>query len=71
MDGTTAAANAVGKTLFLDLVQLLTNNEIDASQIPAKIEGISFGPDVKGGKSMLHTLWIANDNDFSANRSRR
>ena len=64
MDGLTAAANAVGKTLFLDLVQLLTNNGTDASNIPAKIEGISFGADVKQGKTTYHTLWIANDNDF-------
>jgi len=62
--GTDAANNAVGKTLFLDLVPLLTSNNIAASNIPAKIEGISFGPDVKQGKTTYHTLWIANDNDF-------
>ena len=64
MDGTTAAANAVGKTLFLDLVQLLTANGITADQIPAKIEGLALGSDVwyNGGK--VHTLWVANDNDF-------
>jgi hypothetical protein len=32
--------------------------------IPAKIEGVAFGPDVKEGAKQLHTLWIANDNDF-------
>ena len=64
MDGLTAAANAVNKTLFLDIVQLLTANGIDAGNIPAKIEGIAFGADVKQGKTSLHTLWIANDNDF-------
>ena len=32
--------------------------------IPAKIEGVAFGPDIKGGSTTLHTLWIANDNDF-------
>ena len=64
MDGRTAAMHAVNKTLFLDLVQLLTKNGISAAQIPAKIEGVAFGPDVKQGKSTLHTLWIANDNDF-------
>src|SRR6202000_1154657 len=37
MDGPTASANAVGKTLFLDLVDLLTQNGIDAAEIPAKI----------------------------------
>ena len=64
MDGSTAAMHAVNKTLFLDIVQLLTKNGISAAQIPAKIEGVAFGPDVKQGKSTLHTLWIANDNDF-------
>jgi hypothetical protein len=66
MDGLTAASNAVGKTSFLNLVDLLTQNGIAAGNIPAKIEGISFGPDVKQGKINLHTLWIANDNDFLA-----
>ena len=64
MDGLTAAANPVNKTLFLDLVQLLTANGIAASNIPAKIEGIAFGPDVRQGRNVVHTLWIANDNDF-------
>jgi Esterase-like activity of phytase len=64
MDGSTAAVHAVSKTLFLDLVQLLTKNGISAGEVPAKIEGIAFGPDVKKGHSTLHTLWIANDNDF-------
>jgi len=31
---------------------------------PAKIEGITFGPDVELNGEKLHTLWIANDNDF-------
>jgi Esterase-like activity of phytase len=64
MNGTTAAGHTVNKTLFLDLVQLLTQNGISAAEIPAKIEGVAFGPDVKQGRSTLHTLWIANDNDF-------
>jgi hypothetical protein len=64
MDGLTAAANAVTKTLFLDLVQLLTANGIATSNVPAKIEGLAFGSDVKQGKTSLHTLWVANDNDF-------
>ena len=56
--------NAVSKTLFLDLVTILMNNGFAASNIPAKIEGVAFGPDVKRGDTTLHTLWIANDNDF-------
>ena len=63
MDGTTAAANAVSKTLFLDIVQVLTANGITADQIPAKIEGLTLGPDVWNG-GWQHTLWVANDNDF-------
>jgi hypothetical protein len=66
MDGLTAASNEGGKTSFLKLVDLLTQNGIAAGNIPAKIEGISFGPDVKQGKINVHTLWIANDNDFLA-----
>lgn len=54
----------VAKTLFLDIVAELTANGIDAAHVPAKIEGVAFGPDkiIKGVKK--HTLFIANDNDF-------
>jgi hypothetical protein len=64
MDGTTAAANAVAKTLFLDIVQVLGNNGITADQVPAKLEGLAFGPDVTNAGVTTHTLWVANDNDF-------
>ena len=64
MDGKTAAANAVGKTLLLDVVKSLTAVGIPAGEIPAKIEGVAFGPDVKYGGKLVHTLWVANDNDF-------
>jgi len=64
MDGTTAATHPVSKTLFLDIVAVLTANGISASNIPAKIEGLAFGADLKQGKSVTHTLWVANDNDF-------
>jgi len=64
-DGLTAAMHAVSKTLFLDLVAALTGNGIAANRIPAKIEGIAFGPDVRvDNHTRLHTLWISNDNDF-------
>ena len=68
MDGPTAAANAVGKSLFLDIVATLTARPIsmDPKQIPAKLEGISFGPDVAQGSIKLHTFWVANDNDFES-----
>ena len=64
MDGTLASTYAVPKTLFLDIVGALTANGIGAGEIPAKIEGVAFGPDVKMGGGTVHTLWIANDNDF-------
>jgi hypothetical protein len=64
MDGTTAAANAVAKTLFLDIVQVLGNNGITADQVPAKLEGLAFGADVTHAGVTTHTLWVANDNDF-------
>ena len=64
MDGTTAAAHTVGKTLFVDLVKSLTAVGISASEIPAKIEGVTFGPDLKQNGEKVHTLWIGNDNDF-------
>ncbi len=64
MDGLTAAANAVNKTLFLDIVSVLTANGIPADQIPAKLEGLAFGSDVTMNGNTVHTLWVANDNDF-------
>ena len=64
MNGTAAASNAAPKTLFLDVVQALTSAGFTTDQIPAKIEGIAFGPDVASANGTLHTLWVANDNDF-------
>ena len=64
-DGLTAATHAVTKTLFLNLVTELTDNGIAANRIPAKIEGIAFGPDVRvDNHTRIHTLWISNDNDY-------
>jgi hypothetical protein len=64
LNGTDAAAVAVPKTLFADLVQIFTANGITTDLIPSKIEGIAFGEDVRLKGRNLHTLWIANDNDF-------
>lgn len=64
MDGATAALNAVPKTLFVDLVKSMTAAGFTPATIPSKIEGLAFGPDVKQGGTTLHTLWVANDNDF-------
>lgn len=58
------AGKAVTKTLFLDLVSVLGSYGIAAQDLPAKIEGISFGQDITIGSSTKHTLFIANDNDF-------
>jgi hypothetical protein len=64
MNGTDAAAASVPKALFADLVQIFTANGISSDLIPAKIEGVAFGEDVNLKGTKLHTLWIANDNDF-------
>ncbi len=64
LDGTDAAANAVSKTLFLDIVQVLNANGITSDQIPAKLEGVALGADVNASGVKTHTLWVANDNDF-------
>jgi hypothetical protein len=67
MNGTNAANNVVKKTLFLDVVKALVNAGFDPTQIPAKLEGVALGEDVELGHGRkMHTLWIANDNDFLA-----
>ncbi len=58
------SARAVQKTLFLDVVGALNAKGIDSAQIPAKIEGMSFGEDVMVNGVRTHTLYLANDNDF-------
>jgi hypothetical protein len=58
------APHAVAKTLVLDLVATLTAHGIDAKDIPAKLEGTAFGPDLVIDGVRKHTLWVANDNDF-------
>ncbi|MHA6718093.1 esterase-like activity of phytase family protein [Sphingomonas sp. RS6] len=66
MNGAEAAAHIVEKssTPFLDLVEQLTALGVKKDQIPAKIEGLSFGQDVVYNGEIVHTLYIANDNDF-------
>ena len=60
------AAVAVQKTPFLDVVAELGRHGMLPSEIPAKLEGLSFGPDVTQDGHRRHTLFIANDNDFLA-----
>jgi hypothetical protein len=70
VSGITGAANiapwAVPKTLFLDIVDVLKSDPVNMADtaIPAKLEGVSFGPDVVLNGLVKHTLWVANDNDF-------
>ncbi|MEH1925144.1 esterase-like activity of phytase family protein [Nostoc sp.] len=58
------AGKEVSKTLFLDVVATLTQNGIKPEDIPAKLEGLAFGPDVFINHAIKHTLFISNDNDF-------
>lgn len=64
-----AAAKSYPRTVVFNLVDLLGANGITATNVPAKIEGFAFGDDVTVGGVRLHTLWIANDNDFVPNGS--
>ena len=43
---------------------VLNANGIASTQIPAKIEGLAFGPDVTVNGTVTHTLYVGNDNDF-------
>jgi hypothetical protein len=60
------AGKAVGKTLFLDIVAVLTAHGTSKKDIPAKIEGVAFGQDVVIDGVTKHTLYVTNDNDFVA-----
>ena len=60
------AARAVPKMLFLDVVAALAAKGIPAYDVPAKLEGIAFGQDLIVDGVVKHTLYVANDNDFSA-----
>ncbi len=57
---------AVSKTLFLDIVAVLGTHGFAPDQVPAKLEGITFGPDVVINGVVEHTLYVSNDNDFLA-----
>lgn len=56
--------HAVTKTLFLDIKTALNAHGIADTDIPAKLEGAAFGPDVTIDGQVRHTLYLANDNDF-------
>jgi hypothetical protein len=54
----------VGKTLFLDIVAELSGAGLNVADIPSKMEGIAFGPDMVIDGVTKHTLMLGNDNDF-------
>lgn len=60
------AGTAVGKTLFLDVVATLNAQGISSDNIPAKLEGVAFGQDIVINGVTKHTLYVTNDNDFTA-----
>jgi hypothetical protein len=62
--GAEAAAVPKSSSPILDIVAQLGLDGITKDLVPAKIEGISFGGDVWDGSEWLHTLYVANDNDF-------
>ena len=59
-------AVAPAKSLFLDVKAALNAAGISDAEIPAKLEGMSFGPDILVDGVLKHTLYLANDNDFLA-----
>lgn len=61
------AAVALKPVLFLDVVQVIKNHNLDPSvDLPAKLEGITFGQDVSLNGQAKHTLYLSSDNDFLA-----
>jgi hypothetical protein len=58
------APYAVGKVQFLDIVATLNAHGISSNDIPAKLEGVAFGPDIDVNGVGKHTLFVGNDNDF-------
>jgi hypothetical protein len=61
------APYALQKSLFLDVVAVLTDHGFSAKDIPAKLESLTFGPDITMSGVRKHTFLIANDNDFIGN----
>ncbi|MBQ0937713.1 esterase-like activity of phytase family protein [Ideonella paludis] len=67
LSGATALlAAAPAKTLFLDVRAALNAAGFADTQIPAKLEAMTFGPDIMVDGQVKHTLYLANDNDFLA-----
>jgi hypothetical protein len=50
---------------FLDVgAALVSSLGIAKGDVPSKIEGLAFGYDVDVNGTMMHTLWVTNDNDY-------
>jgi hypothetical protein len=60
------ASCAVSKSLFLDIVSVLTAApaRMNAADIAAKLEGLAFGENVVIEGVVKHTLYVSSDNDF-------
>ncbi|HEY6456705.1 MAG TPA: esterase-like activity of phytase family protein [Steroidobacteraceae bacterium] len=59
------AAVALQKIPFLDIVAVIKAHGLDPSlDLPAKLEGITFGQDVTLNAVTKHTLYLSSDNDF-------
>jgi hypothetical protein len=63
-DANLSGITLVQKQEFLDVVASLNLHGISADKVPAKLEGVAFGPDIVIKGVNKHTLFIANDNDF-------
>jgi hypothetical protein len=58
---------ALRKVAFLDIVAVSKAHGLDPSvDLPAKLEGITFGQDVVLDGTTKHTLYLSSDNDFLA-----
>ncbi len=57
---------AIVGSKFLDIRAALNAAGISDANIPSKLEGIAFGQDVTVTGKTMHTLYLANDNDFLA-----
>jgi hypothetical protein len=61
------AAVALHKVPFLDIVAVIKAHGLDPSvDLPAKLEGITFGQDVSLNGAPKHSLYLSSDNDFLA-----
>jgi hypothetical protein len=63
-DESLSGITLVQKEFFLDVVASLNLHGITSDYVPAKLEGVAFGPDMVIEGVNKHTLFIANDNDF-------